>query len=173
MPASSSPRTERRVPTSDWTPSVENVATPIRSRTVDNTGTEVGTFTSQTRPTDVQASQFIETAANDITMNVGTIPESAYPLAQRVTALGAAKDIELSFYPEQVASGRSPYPQLLEQYEKLLGALELAVAQAGGTPPEEPTGPQPREPVSAFPIYPFDMPSNIEGWGMLGRYTRW
>ena len=112
----------------------------LRARTRDSEGVEQGTFTSNTRPTDSQAQELIDLAADLVHVAVGTVPESSPCAASApvVTALGAACLIEKSYFPEQIASGRSAYDQYREEYESALGQLGRCLGvDTGG---EEGTG---------------------------------
>lgn len=121
--------------TSDWEPTVAGVGALLRARTRDRNGDEVGTFTRDTRPTDVQVSELIRSAVGDITSATGRveIPTFAYGTATSVATAGAAMLIELSFFPEQVASGKSPYAQLETRYTQQLAALTRMIDVGGGT----------------------------------------
>lgn len=122
------------MPTSDWTPGVADVGAILRARTKDRSQNEVGTFTDETRPTDVQVQVLIEQAVSDIVDVTGAdIPPATFNSARRVASIGAAMAVELSYFPEQIGSGRSPYPQLEALYNGRLKSLVAAVEAAGGT----------------------------------------
>lgn len=149
------------MPISEWTPSVANVGEILRARTKDTNGNEVGTFTSSTRPTEAQVTGLITTANGDLASEVGTdIPEVTWDLARGVAALGAAMLAELSFFPEQVATGRSPYDQLAALYEARLKRLKKKVAEEGGDVTDDESSP-------GAPSYYF---GDVE---IIGRGTPW
>lgn len=103
----------------------------LRARTVDANGNEQGTFTANTRPTDTQVTALLGLAADDVQVEIGpTIASAWWPRAKRVVTLGAALLVELSYFPEQVASGRSPYAQLKELYDARLKALTIGLAES-------------------------------------------
>lgn len=137
------------VPTSDWSPSLQTVGSLLRARTRDTNGTEVGTFSPDTRPTDDQATGLVVTATYDVAAAVGSeIPEALWPMAESVTSYRAAMLIELSYFPEQVAAGRSPYEQLKALYTESL--KNLLARSTGDAPGGEPGAPSP--PSYAFPV---------------------
>lgn len=114
----------------DWAPTVAQVGAVLRSRTTDANGVEQGTFTATTRPTEDQAELIIADVVQDVVAVLGfTLPDRIAPLGTAVAALGAAALIELTYWPEQVASGKSPYEQLNERYEKQLQRARVALTQ--------------------------------------------
>jgi hypothetical protein len=52
-------------------PSLDEVATMLRARTVDENGNEVGTFNDTTSPTATQAEQIIDSAYDLVLLRVG------------------------------------------------------------------------------------------------------
>lgn len=137
------------MPTSDWSPSLRTVGSLLRARTMDRNGSEVGTFNTDTRPSDEQAAGLVVTATNDVAAAVGTeIAEALWPMAESVTSYRAAMLIELSYFPEQVAAGRSPYEQLREIYKESL--KNLLARSTGDAPGGEAGAPSP--PSYAFPL---------------------
>lgn len=121
-----------------WAPTVADVGALLHARTKDSSGNELGTFTANTRPTDTQVSELIDQAVDDVITAIGqslTISPDTYDTASKVAALGAAMLVELSFFPEQVGSGRSPYAQMLALYNTRLERLKLLVEAEGGDTP--------------------------------------
>jgi hypothetical protein len=111
--------------TAPYLPSVGEVANLIAARTKDQFGNELGTFGPNTRPTDNKVLEIIDQAADDVTTILDTdIPESMYEYAEQAIAVKAAAIIERAYYAEQINNNRSPYPQLLEEYEWLVGTPE-------------------------------------------------
>ena len=124
------------MPTSDYAPSVDDIGALLRARTKDNTGTEVGTFNANTRPTDAQVSSEIQGGLDDVAMVVGTdIPQATFAYAREVAKIATALRVELGYFPEQVNTGRSPYPQLKQMFDDKIKMLLTAVekAQSGDT----------------------------------------
>lgn len=135
--------------TEPWAPDVADVGALLRARTKDTNGVELGTFAAVTRPTADQVVEIIEGVAPDVKAAVSghTVTEEHHPLLKGVTAIGAAMAVELSYFPEQVATGRSPYNQLAELYDLRLGRLITAVT---GTTDDGGIG-APKSPVAVFP----------------------
>lgn len=140
------------MPTSDWPVAVVNVGAILRARTRDTSGNELGTFTATTRPSDVQVANLITTAVGDLASAIGSdIDPLLHQQAGVVATYKAAMLVELSYFPEQVATGRSPYAQLRELYLEALRTLTDAVVDAGGDVPGTADNP-PAGPAYAFPL---------------------
>lgn len=135
------------MPVSEYTPTVVSVASYLRARTKTRGGAEAGTFNpaasaeqDKTRPSAEGATEQINVALDDISGVIGSDIAVEYrPLARRAAALRAAMLIELSYFTEQVNSGRSSYPQLKvlydELWENLLTALGITTDVGGGAVP--------------------------------------
>lgn len=108
-------------------PTLEDVAALIRARTRDSNGVEVGTFTPDTRPTDAQAQEAIDHAVTALHEKVGEIGAPCTDVARLCAAYGAAAEIELSYFPEQARTDRSPYTYLLNRYTALLDGVQQCV----------------------------------------------
>lgn len=153
------------MPVADWTPLVEDVAALLRARTIDNNGAEVGTFNTDTRPTDTEADVVIAHAVDEISARVGLeIPEIVWPIAKRAASLRAAMLIELSYWPEQVRSQKSPYEHYRDMYNDQIKAVEKAVKEAGSGDPEEVGSVD----DAAMPSFGFP----VDTGGMIGWGTR-
>ncbi|MCA1782239.1 MAG: hypothetical protein LC679_08725 [Intrasporangiaceae bacterium] len=125
-----------------WSPTVDAVGALLRARTKTTDGVEAGTFTVNTRPTAVQVAELIAIATSDVlgaveehtvVISDGTtiIEEYAYSAASGSAVVKAAMLVELSYFPEQVATGRSPYDQLSELYSQRLSHLRRLLGVAG------------------------------------------
>lgn len=128
-------------PAETYLPMVSDVGALLRARTKDTRGNELGTFTADTRPTFDEVLRLIDQAAGDVTaLTDYDIPKECYWQAAGVICLRAAMLVELSYFPEQVATNRSAYQHYKELYddmlERLIGAVEREAA-------EEITGEQP------------------------------
>lgn len=124
--------------TSPWTPSVQDVANILRARTINKNGGEVGTFNATTRPTDTEVQGLIDQSNNDVMDAIGQITEVPVNLVNNASSLitiGAAMMVEISYFPEQVGVGRSPYAQLAKQYSDKLTRLQNAIVSVGGNRP--------------------------------------
>jgi hypothetical protein len=112
------------IPVEAITPSVNDVAELLRARTKNSSGFELGTFTDDTRPTSAQVIGLARAAAVDIQARLGPNPPAGIEDAARgVATVLAAMMAELSFFPEQVQSNRSPYDQLAALFTTRLQAL--------------------------------------------------
>jgi hypothetical protein len=128
-------------PAETFLPTVSDVGALLRARTKDTKGVEIGTFTANTRPTFDEVLRIIDQAAGDVTALVDTdIPVACYWQAAGCICLLSAMLVELSYFPEQVATNRSAYIHYKELYdnmlERLLGAVEREAAEeiTGETP---------------------------------------
>lgn len=148
---------------SSFVPSVDDVGAILRTRTKDNRGRELGTFTADTRPTDQEATTLIGQAYDDVVALIDDdIPQESYRDARSVIALRAAMLVELSYWPDQIPLGRSTYAQLKELYDEMLPRLQVSVAReteelAGGEMTDTPLK----------PVYDFG------GSGTIGLDTIW
>ncbi|MGE4424994.1 MAG: hypothetical protein AB7G37_00915 [Solirubrobacteraceae bacterium] len=119
------------------TPTLEQVASHIRNRTLDRGGTARGTFTATTIPTDVEATGHAARAARHVALELGR-PYSTWDgnladVATDVAALYAALQIETSYYGDG-AGGESNADQLGRMYREQLAALQNTARdnQVGG-----------------------------------------
>jgi hypothetical protein len=109
----------------DYMPTNEEVANLIISRTKDKFGNELGLFTDNTRVSDAKVAEIIVQAADDVTTILDTdFPASMNEFVRQAIALKSAAMVERSYYAEQINNNRSPYPQLIEEYEWLMGTPE-------------------------------------------------
>ena len=95
----------------DITPTVDQVAALITSRTVDEYGVELGTFADGTRPTDSQVSTLCVIAAGDVLIALGVdvveLPVEFVDEVRQLAAVRAAQIVQWSFYPEQATAATS------------------------------------------------------------------
>jgi hypothetical protein len=150
----------------EWKPNVDQVAAMLRARTQDDQMQEVGTFTDATRPTDVQVQELINSASAAFAAEAGGEPctETLGLAAQGHIALTAAMLVELSYFPEQVASSRSPFDQLKElwdaQHEGIVSAVSFSCG-SGQSPGTDGGG------GMAMPRWSYDEP-----WGLAWEAVR-
>jgi hypothetical protein len=140
-------------PRNQWLPSITDVARLVMSRTKDKYGNEVGTFNSNTRPTNVQVSELITEMADRVTDVIGDeVPEQLWSDAASVVAERTAMEIELSYFPEQVNTNRSAYKDLKEQYEEDITRLgkQVQIVAEGGDLNAISTEPS-NKPLGGFP----------------------
>lgn len=129
------------MPTSDYTPTVDELASLLRARAKTIYGAEVGTFNAETTPTGDEASGLIQEAVDEIASVVGPDvpdgpdpddPETLRRMAKRVVQLLAAANVELSYFPEQAGQPGSAYQRFLERATAMRKVLAEAVSEAGG-----------------------------------------
>lgn len=123
-----------------WMPSVQDVADLLVTRTNTSTGVPSGSFSGQTIPTGTQVQEIISKTVRDLWLEIGDGPqhnERLIDAAKYLASLDAAMMVELNFFPEQVASDRSPYEKynnIRKAKAKLLSAaIEAAEVAAGET----------------------------------------
>jgi hypothetical protein len=158
-------------PVSGLRPSLESVGARLRARTkLPNTGgTEIGTFDHRTRPTGSEVEELIDDAVLEVVGKIGT-PTPGSKLEERARgaiSLYTAMLVELSYFPEQVQSNRSPYPMLEKLYESRIKSLIADAEQGsdddGGGGGEGDSG----SPANAY----WGFPDNVGG--LVGWRTRW
>jgi hypothetical protein len=114
-------------PIEPFLPTPDDVAAVLRARTRDDTGTELGTWTSATRPTDAEVERLIAMAAGEISDADGP-GEMCAGRCRTAVIYRTACLIELSYFPEQVRSDRSPYTELKELADAALEALHTCIS---------------------------------------------
>jgi hypothetical protein len=118
---------------------VAEVAAHIRARTKDNNGNEVGTFTDKTRPTEAQCEEAISAAVRFVHSRVGFVGKACVELARECVSLGAAAQIERSYFPEQSRGDRSVYTFLRDERDAgLEGLVHCVMGDLPGDDPDEP-----------------------------------
>lgn len=132
----------------NYVPTTRDVARLLRVRTVDNTGDQQGEFTANTTPKEEEVDDLIAAAKDELLAPVGlVIPFTLHASLAHMVVIKTAMLIELGYYPEQIRSNKSPYPELyallygpdgksglygrwLEEFEELT-ASEEGVITAG------------------------------------------
>lgn len=113
----------------NYRPTVLQVATFIRSRTVNRFNKEQGTFNSETIPDNEQVDEQIVSALSELSSIFGSaIPDAPAPHQAdlyRITATNlvanlAAAKVELAYFAKEVARENSPYNELMEQFNRSL-----------------------------------------------------
>lgn len=141
-----------------WAPSLQQVAVHIPTRTrpvgaVDYSGDYAGTFTSQTTPTDTQATEQISQACVKVTGAVGTpVATAAQDACQVAAAWWAAYFIEIG-YPERDADLKV-YEELRRQAEEATKSAATLNAVAGGGADLAPDPVEALLPSHTFPAAP-------------------
>lgn len=137
-----------------YSPTVADVASVLRARTKDIHGNEFSEFNEETRPSDTEVEKMIGMAASHLISRYGPdVPQSHHTSVNFVTSLLAAKLIELSYFPEQINTERSPYIQLNALYMEMLEQLDESLAEEMPVPGEGP----------GYPVWFFQQPYLV-GW---------
>lgn len=111
-----------------FSPSIQRVASLLHARTKNSSGVEIGTFDNNTRPTAVQVANIIGIAVHNVgSAFKGIVPAEWIPEATEIAALKSAMLIELSFFPEQVRTGRSPYAEYKDLYDQKIELMQNAL----------------------------------------------
>ena len=109
-------------------PTSDDVALLEATRTIDTAGDELGEFTSDTRPTDVQTDALIQQALEMVlTPLPDRVQENLYPRIRQAVALQAAILVETSFYREQANTG-----SITAMQSTLAAMLDSIQEDAGG-----------------------------------------
>ncbi len=162
-------------------PSVASVAALLRARTKVKGGGELGMFTSVTRPTDVEVDLLIEEAMSEVLGKVTPI-DPTLPAGSAYNAPGSDYEgrirgavrlytavlVELSYFPEQVGSSKSPAATYQALYDSRIRALiaegETGRAEGMGQGASG-RGDSPADASWSFP--------NIAPGGLVGWTSRW
>lgn len=113
--------------------SLLNVASLVPTRTVLSSGARSNTFTDSTHPTGLQVEALIGIARKDVALVAGTDPRPGISeTIETMVAYRTAMLVELTFFPEQVVRGNSPYEQYKELYDQWVGIANPAAADGGG-----------------------------------------
>lgn len=108
----------------DITPTVDQVGTVLRARTVDSNGAELGTFTDDTRPTGSEVTAYIADAVAELTVSLpDTLTETQEAFAKRLAAIRAAMFVEIALHPDSDANEGSAYARLKELFDSGWGKL--------------------------------------------------
>lgn len=149
-----------------WAPTLSRVAAYVPSRplvpTPDGRNIDLGTWTSDTRPTDVQAGVLIMDAVNWVTDATGSLDVSLGQSANACAAIRAAAFIELG-YPERDSTGKgvanTTSDRLFRQSEQMLKALVDRNRAITGT-----DGDDPEAVFEIAPAYNLPAPSRWGDW---------
>lgn len=162
---------------SDYTPTLTDVGAATRTRTRDNTGTELGTFTSSTYPSGESVNTLIQNAVGYVEGFAAAggvvIGATCYSNAQAAVLYRVLFSIELGFYPEQITGDNSPYDQFFALYEDAIRQLArcLGIPNPDDDIPGKSGGsgfePETVLPQFGFPIGVQGMTSWMEGWKII------
>lgn len=147
------------MPSSDYTPEVADVGNLLRARTRDDDGNELGTFTPATSPTDEQATALIAEAVQEMEARIGSdIPERLFGPARAITSLLAAMNVETTYYPEQVSSGKSAHDAYERRVNAALGTPSKSGWLVKAIVDESSGGAEGPEDDDLLPVFNFDDP---------------
>lgn len=120
------------MPSTEYRPTVSDVARRVRARTVNQYGQKLGTFTADTNPTDEEVEDLISDALDEVEPIVGEdVPERWRDTVLRYVAILAAMEVEASYFPEQAAEDNSSYSLLKDKADRLLPILQSLAGQDG------------------------------------------
>lgn len=153
-------------------PTVEDIGALLRARTQNDDDDEIGTFDDTTRPTGEEVDRIINMATSVVLSRTGSlntppmICDTAADLrtnAQTAVSMLASMLVELTYFPEQVASNRSAYEDYRDLWTSMMTSLIDAAKEcrAGEIVPETSENPGPSW---SFPI---------DGGGLIGWQTQW
>lgn len=125
---------------SEFTPSTREVAAFIKNRTVDEFNNFVGDFTNETTVTAEEVAKIVDQAEELVLRRLKLppapeappLPQETVEAVRNLIALLSASIVELTKFGEQIQTGRSPYPQLRELFDMMLGWLATDIL--GETP---------------------------------------
>jgi hypothetical protein len=121
---------ERNAERTNYMPTVGDVGLVLRARTKDSNGVEQGTFTDDTRPTDDAVAGIIEKAADEVLPEIGLdIPDVLWKSAANLISIKTAMMVELSYFPEQIRTDKSPYRELKDLYTTDLASLIVGIKE--------------------------------------------
>jgi hypothetical protein len=168
------------VPTSDYKPTVQEIADLLPARTIGTRNNRVGTFTpsdhdppeERTTPSAERVEGLIQEALDEVSGLIGSDvpdgrdaddPDALRRMAKTAVSLLGAMNVELTEFPEQIGVNRSPYPQLKDRFDSLMKNLEAAIEAVGGEVPD-PDEPGADAGGSRMPSYGFPG-DGLVGWG--------
>lgn len=139
------------VPLGGAVPSVPDIGERLHLRTITRGQNYVGTFTDETKPKENQVLGLIAKAYRHVTSKTGDpVPEKFQYDVRNMVEIYTAMLIELSYYPDQIREGRSPYPELKKLYDEgMIALLESLGAEGASAVDEVPAANA--EPAYAFP----------------------
>lgn len=141
----------------DWLPSVDDVASLVRSRTRDDVGNLLGTFTDATQPTADEVVRLIEGEAAIVLVRTGPLDSDALACPTRGDVQVAASSvigkrvaaiIEASYRPEDLGDGRTVADfyqgSMKDDMESLVEASRTCRSWTGGDDGDLPGAPAAR-----------------------------
>lgn len=151
-----------------WLATPDDVAALLRARTKDANGVELGAWSDVTRPTLDDVQSLLDLAAGQITGPTGP-GDTCAPLCRAAIAYQAACLVELSYFPEQVRSDRSPYGELKDLLDQAVTSLSACVTSGGadGQGGGEGFG------YHSLPVVPATLDAYYDGWRYPEHPATW
>jgi len=119
-----------------WEATPDAVALVIPQRTGDITGLARGVFSAATVPTLAQVQLILDSVAAEVAAFAGTNPSGvALAMATWASSIGAAAQIELSFFPDESMASTGPAAVLDKRFHDLLVEIEQVLASGGAAGP--------------------------------------
>lgn len=113
----------------------EYLPTPANVKALIPMRNEGRPFSAQSIPTEAQVGETIANVASEVQSAIGldvALDASLHDLARYTTALGAAAEVERSFWPEQHEATDSTYIRLKRRYDELKAVLVETVTGGSG-----------------------------------------
>lgn len=141
------------MPPPPWTPAAGDVHEVIPRR-------HPGGFTVGTTPTVTEVESVATGIVSELEALLGgvLVPDEHADFANLVASVGAAAEVERSFFPDAAGVPGSVYEHLADRYEDLRASL-LAIVAGIATPGEDGAT------VSHAPRGVFPEPVGVESWG--------
>jgi hypothetical protein len=160
-----------------WPATPDDIAALLRARTQDGSDVEVGAWTADTRPTYMEVERILSMTQSMVLGQTGSLDNLMCDTADDVRAQAAtavallgAMFVELSYFPEQVASNRSAYEQYAALWQTFMPQLVASVAEcaAGVVEPDPGVG---QDGAVSVPAASWAFP--LDAGGMVGWQTKW
>lgn len=167
------------MPSSDYTPELTDVGGLLRAYTVDDDGNELGTFTpadqdDATRPTAEEATESIEQAVQELEGRIGSdVPERLHPSTKAIAVLMSAMNIVLTYYPEEVRSGKTAYEAYERRVKDALGTPQKPGWLVKAIIDESSGGEGGPVDDDLVPVFTFDDPVTSGIWTWDPHTERW
>lgn len=114
----------------DYRPTVADVGGLLRSRTLDDDGHELGTFTDATRPTAAETEAAITNALALVAPRLGDVPDGLADMATSIVTLRTGMLVERSLFTQEATPDQGAYATLRDEYRDALADYDLALGDA-------------------------------------------
>jgi hypothetical protein len=114
--------------TSDYRPTVTEIATRLSARTLTPEGDRIGDFTDETFPTAAQVDELIDDAVAVVSSSLGEELEDRYwTMAKTAVIAYTCMEVEAGFYPETTAQADSAYAAFRQRFQDQVASVEKAL----------------------------------------------